>query len=257
MAADSQEQQVITSVEDLNQPLRARVDAVEEANQRALDKAERERDRAVQALREFLETKLQAKEQELTQRIAALQQLEEQYHREQKYALEVASSERQNAAVALREEVNRAAQVLRESTAREISSGDEHLRQHINHNAEQMAMQIAAQKEAIVKAEGAIEQRFQSYDQLWTEVRRARNDTIQREVFEQDRADNRRRQENMMELINAQSGRITEIEARGGGEKDHAADMRSKLALGVAFLSPIAAVVATAVVSVFISGAGP
>jgi len=231
------------SVEDLNQPLRARVDALESANQRALDKAADEVQRQMLDLRAYLIAKIEAADTRLGERIEALAELTEQYQREQKYALETATAEREKSAATLREEVRAAAEVLRETTAREIFAGDENLRQHIGHQAEQVKLQNDAQKEAIEKAEAATERRFEAVDRGQRLLQENADKLLPREQFEvvstelrEGRADNR-------ELIQALALRMTEMEARGGGEKDHAADLKSSLAIGVAVISVLAATI--------------
>jgi hypothetical protein len=192
-----------------------------------------ENEKALKLQREADNQRIVDLERFLQAQINSVRELGEQYHSTQQRALEVASDERE-----------KSAEQLRKQLVERMDALNRALTQQIEHQAEQRRFQLDAQREGMAKAEANNEKRFQQFDQLWQEMREARNSAIPREVVEKDSAEARRRSEAMLELINSQSMRITEIEARGGGEKDHAADLKSTVAVGVA----IVAVIATSVI---------
>jgi hypothetical protein len=251
-----------------NEPLRARVDATFSEHQRALDKAEADNKQAFTDLRRNLEDKLQAGDEKLADNLAsvkellltrvhALEQFSEQYHVQQQTAIEVATAEREKSADALRsqyekairqsdEEREKSASALRNSLAREIQSGDENLRMHIETQISQVEATIEsgrdlvnawfnASKEAINKAETATEKRFKEVDDLRGQL----GEFVPREVYDQGRADDRRRQDASLELMQSISLRVTEMEARGTERSSSTDDLKSTMAVGVAVVAVI------------------
>jgi hypothetical protein len=91
-----------------------------------------------------------------------------------------------------------------------------------------------ASKEAITKAENANERRFDAVNEFRSQLNDQQAQFVLREVFDQSLADARRRSDALTELIQQLSVRLTEIEARGVGEKDYAAESKSQMAIGIA-----------------------
>jgi hypothetical protein len=211
-----------------------------------------ENQKALQLQREADDQRIMDLEKQLRTEIQAARETSEQHHTYQLRSLETAAEEREKSANQLRNEHQRSADVLSTQLTQRIDAGVQgverqaqanfdNLRQHIDHNRQQVELLAASQREAISKAEVATERRFEAVDTRLGELLDVRSDFIPREVYEQDRADTRRRSDAMIELIQGQSVRLTQIEAWGGGEKDHAADVKSTLAIAVAVIAVLAA----------------
>jgi hypothetical protein len=206
----------------LNEPLRARVDALNAEQQRAIDKLEQETQRQFASLRDLLMAHTTHGDEAILQRIASLKEYVEQYQRL-----------RHDQDVSAEQEREKAASALREALTHQIQTGDENLRQHVDHQKEQVGAAFAASKEAIDKAEHANDKRFEALNSAGL---------VPREIFEATAHELRERGSTNVELIQGLSLRMTEMEARGGGEKDHAAELRATLALGAALISVVASV---------------
>jgi hypothetical protein len=188
-------------------------------------------------------------------RISSLKELLEQYNIEQEKAVQTATEERANSADTLRneqqraldkadQERERAALALSQTLARQIESGDTNLRMHIEAQIAQVHANIQAQKdlvdttfdaskEAIRKAENANEKRFESINDFRAQLGDQQRQLVPRELFEQAQVEHRRRSDALTDLVQNTSTRVAEIEARGGGEKDQAADFKSTVAIGI------------------------
>jgi hypothetical protein len=192
-------------------------------------------------LKDLLNAKIESADKTLGVRIEALKELVQQYQIEQKAATSTAEEERE-----------KAAQALRESLGREIATGDENLRQHIDHQRDQIDQAFKASTTAISKAETATEKRFDSVQRNHELLQDHTDRLLPRELFDTTIGEVRERGQTNLDLIQALALRMTEMEARGGGEKDHAAELRSSLAIGIAAMSGIAAV-AAALIALFMN----
>ena len=247
------------SLESSNQPLRAQVEARVEETRTAIQVLEEKRAEDKVSIQKALEEKIEAGDLKLEHeikclkelleyRVSGLSEITQQYQEQQKYALEVATTEREKSASTLREEQARAlgqaererqksADILKEALNTTIKSGDDNLRLHIDQQGQQNVaalraqkdlseQEFAASKEAIQKTERAVERQFESL----------------RDLVDSKFADLGNRQDAALELLQSNSVRITEMEARGGGEKDQSSELKSSLAIGVAAIAVVASI---------------
>lgn len=252
-------------IQMLNEPLRARVEALHSESQRALEKADYEREKAItnldsslrdkidagdesllikiEGFKELLEMQLREQKEFLESRIDGLHQLVSQYHLQEQRATEEATAERENAASA-----------LRESLRQHIDAQIQQVNQSIESQKVLQGQTFAASEEAISKAERANERRFEADAEFRNQLQERLGQFVLREVFENALEDTRRRQEAFTSWGNLLSNRITEIEAHGVGEKDYAAESAAKSAqatswvgVGIAAIAVLVTVTGTAI----------
>jgi hypothetical protein len=250
-----------TSISGLwNEPLRARVDATFAEHQRALERADKEREKTFASLQEALEDQLVAQKELLLSRLDQLEKQTQQRFEQQQHAIEVASVERENAAASLRAatdkadvEREKAAQALATAQSREIQAGDNALNLHFQSQVQQIEAAIEASKQrsdarfeasekAIARKDAADEKRFESINAFRGQLHDQQQLFLPRELFDQAQIEHRRRNDAQMDFMQNIATRVTEIEARGGGEKDHSSELKSTLALAVAVVGSIGAI---------------
>lgn len=235
-------------------PARGRAEtASETALAREEEAARRDLSHRLDNLRESADFKLEMAQQILQTRIDGLEAALHQYMKLHESATLIAAEEREKAAAALREaeyralqraevETEKAAAALRFSMSQQVQAGDQNLLLHIEAQKEQVKLAFESSEKAIEKAEQATNDRFHSVNEFRAQLNDQAQQFVLREVYDQNSTDVRRRQDALLELVQSVSTRVTEIEARGTGQTDQAAGVRSTLAIVVA----VAAVLASA-----------
>jgi hypothetical protein len=252
------------------------------ASEQALERQREAHEQRISDVEEQLDRRLHALHTELLVRIGANKELVEQFNTQTAKALETAALEREKSAEVLRNETQRAmdkadterqksadvlrneqqralakadvereksADVLRSQLEQQIESGDQNLLLHIDNQKEQVASAFNASEKAIAKAEAANEKRFEAVNEFRAQLRDQQSQFVLRELFESTQHDMNRRLELQGRISQEQSIRLTEMEARGGGEKDHAADLKSTLAVGASITFGILSIAAVLLIN--------
>lgn len=152
------------------------------------------------------------------------------------------------------EETAAALTALRELLEQQIESGDRGLGNEIRALHDLIFLEIRGQKEqidkafassekAILKAEASAERRFESVNEFRGQLADQARTLLPRELFDQFVGEYRDHHEILRRLVQQLSERVTQMEARGGGEKDKGADLKATFAIGVAFVAAIASTV--------------
>jgi hypothetical protein len=130
--------------------------------------------------------------------IRAVKELGEQHHAAQQRALEVSSDERE-----------KSAEQLRKQLVERMDALSAALRQQIEHQAEQRRFQLDAHKEAISKADQAVERRFEVINGFEERLR----NLLPREIFDAAFADYQSWREQINSRLDLQSGLSGDLEA--------------------------------------------
>lgn len=197
--------------------------------------------RHLQELSTRLQEQIEAGDDRLRAEADATQRLSLEYRRLQEKAIDRDHTESETKADLLRTTIIQKAESDDRALAALHQQNFENLRQHIVHQKEQVDAAFDASKEAILKAEHANAEKFHSVNGLREQLREQQSTFILREVFDQTTMEHRRKGDANLDMMQALSIRMTEIEARGGGQQDQTANMKSTMAIAVSVLGLLVA----------------